>query len=590
VSNRQLTNQPTNQQELKRIATKRRSQADVGTLTEEELCAAIDKSTGFIRFTLRKRRNNDEDSEDSAQGSSGLSAKQDTVLQSGAGRGQQQASQCANKKTKLLGEANLVQPIHPAAAQKKEAARKQVDTSLSAKAADSSRDEESASSSTIQQEDVNNNAPPPKHPDCWHLESVTSFKRWYSERLVALADYLPSFLKSGLDNLKFLNHPKLMNDDVLQAIDITNHSHRLLIVETVRSELPPVDFCNLLESSISNDQVSAQDLFQQLEINHLFRESNIHLNPACANTIVQFRHLNLDLPLGYRARLSAALDYLTERFETPRERAISKQSSADSSGSGGDVEMETSEASATSSSSSKDSIKSIVLMRQHQPTDHLTPPESGEFQGADNKENHAASQTNENSRPPPSETKVPQKCNVIRAADRGLLYCKTGSASSLVSEVARKLEAAAAQKNAGGPMFQRQPIAAARKINNKTSPAPLSGPQTEKESTLDAATPKSGAFVPVKSVCWPPLRGTSQSADKSAKMDATAGASNGAKRTAQPRAKEIDTGIVCGNEQMQSQEERVMSKLPKSKPAPPAKPAKLAVGSKFNQVDLSQRL
>lgn len=558
-------------QELTRIASNQRSQADAGTLTDEELCAAIDKDSGFIRFTLRKRRNNqDEDSEFS------LSSQQipSTNIE-GASGASRQVGEVSIKKTKLNPSPSVERSLADQVANLVDAQLNAIETKSEISSKLNSNVNETSDDNKQPHHDYNNNNNE-GNLSITHKQNIQKLKQWFSLNLAGLVEYSTMFLQNGFDNLEFLNHSELMNDHLLKSMGIDNESHRVLVIECVRNELPMVNFAQLFKEIDGNewDQRLSLKVLQILQLGQLIGDVNCKLD-----SIEQLKSIaeSLDQPLGYRVRLSVALDTLAEKQSTQQNHnSLNKQASTESN----DMELDTSQASATSSSS-KESIKSIVLVKPVE-VDEL---EATKSERPDTDDNCKTKNTHK-------ENEIVREDSKQQTTDRPQMV---GKASSLVSEVARRLEAAAAQKSFES---NQKPVAALRRINNNnniiikpSNAQPKSAIDNTKSSQLKS--PSAKQFVPVKSVCWPP-KNTSLQSDKvvqnhQLKEPAISSELINIKMTHLKQG-QYDRNSGVYNNSLTGAATQGVNKL-RPKPAPPAKPAKLvAVGNKLSNIDLNNKL
>lgn len=416
---------------MRKITTDRhKTQVDAGSLTDEDLCATIDKDSGYIRFTLRKRKNNGSNEDASSMIGHGPSS----MIDSGSAQESNQASTVA-KKSRL--------------------------------------------NSFVASDMTEFTFKPNK------VESM-KVRDWFASNLVALCDYADTLIASGFDSLKFFNDTHLINDETLEAIGILDESHRMLIIDRVRSQLPKSNLDDLLQPLDSDSKRISQELFEVLLMDCLKSTGNIVDFESLKSNLVK------KLPLGYSLRLKLALESIDKLINSQQpepeavdqQQQLSKQVSTDSS----ELEMDTSKASGTSSSS-KESVRSIVMLpiaqrappqqsiekqsvQREQPTEverlsPITPTEKlindiGKAPKAEPEPDIEDTQQTEREKPEPTD-KVARN-TTIEKRSVALVTRSSSGCGSLVSEVARRLEAAA-QTN--GPKLK--PVAAARKFSGTPS-------------------------------------------------------------------------------------------------------------------------
>lgn len=630
---------------------------DAETLTDEELCAAVDRSSGYIKFTLRKRRNNDAHGDEQNRQVVALSNREEVASllkqlesESSGNRKHRTNSigQLSTKKTRLNscdGNETVARELVSLRRGQRhsfvdELSSKRFDGTLDAGQTDSiqlpqattkeganDRNNDSKSNASVAQLKLN------------ERQAKAQVKQWFSTRLAGLVEYAEKFIQNGLDDVQYYNHPKLITDSMLRAFGIDNASHRLLIIDRITNELEPVQFGDLLGKTkpTADDKILIlSELLVLLNLNNLFHDEqcssylNMQLKDEDSIRSLKAEPFFGKLLVGHRARLSAALDHMCENFSQRKDISkkesgesepgkVSKQTSVESSVSG-EVDMDASQASATSSSS-KDSIRSIVSLKQ-QPISSDEPsakPPSAILDQSSSSINLAKADLRdanapiekdrktaeealaEEEKPRTTDTKVVKSSQPAYSGFNRLSQHQTGS---LVSEVARRLEAAAAS-NGQNNNFQR-PIAATRRINggNSAGNAENSPKECSKRPTPSsdvhcsnkplAELKQTSAFVPVKSICWPPKKNQSSGRDSTGSVNQlpTAGKLNVCSKlpseSTETKSSANDDLKEEKTQQQVSAGAATLNKPSRPKPAPPAKPSKLVV-SKFS-TDHSQRL
>lgn len=341
-------------------------------------------------------------------------------------------------------------------------------------------------------------------------------QRFFQRKLPALMDYVQPLLTNGF-HFSMLNHDAFLNDSLLSKVGIAQETHRQLIMRTVQSEMSQVDLDALLDKL--DERAPVADLFDRLHLNR--DESIVTLDAA--------KELVGKLTIGEAARLAAALEHLDGKL---------KQASAEINMDldGGELEQ------ITSSSSSRDSIKSIIV------APNFSQSSTGNLE------------SKENQTPP----------ELSNDSDQASLV-KSGFNGSLVSETARRLEAAALA-NSSRQIQTDTPIAATRRLRSSHLD------QSSPTSKLDDNEPDR-RVTPTKTEAkvlaeWPP---------KSSQVE-----------PARVRVAEIRSSLQRANSSSNETEQQITAtnkpQVRPSKPAPPAKPAKLAIGAKLNLELASQRL
>lgn len=656
---------------MKKISTKQRSQLnDAQTLTEEELCATIDKNSGYIRFTLRKRRNQSEQDEEGEKGV----AKTKIPALNGSSVPQQirdikraDALCAAAKKTRfhlscdkspakdvasILGSrrhselsSNSILSVQTNKLDNHiSAATIQNQSPLSSSQNDTVVD---ASVRVLKPSDLNNNTNI-AHLKLIDKQAAFNLKQWFSINLAGLIEYSQKFIQNGFDNLQFLNNPTLMNDQLLELIGIQDQSHRILILDRIYKELNEVNFDHLFNNldQRTNQKLitSSIDLLKVLQLGHLVSVPDIDksfddLSTSESVNLWKEKYCS-NLPLGYRIRISSAIDFLLNKYllldnkkqhsqlsrSNLEQQPITKQASVESNPSS-EVDMDVSQASSvttTSSSSSKDSIKSIVQMKQPQVSEETGKINQGDDRQLETKLNDSSDtktkiEAKENEEETfnssmnaevieqskkvdditstitilPIQSKIDEDKPALVVLGAG----KQGRTGSLVSEAARKLEAVAAQKSSG--MFQ-VPVAAARRINNGprvksqasasnnvsrdnnksslTDKQPHRQPKAnedDKKSQQTTVFRNKTHFVPVKSINWPPKKqGKDSETLSNDNNNGTLGKSSSYQRHAEDLNSKKNSQDINKENNLERQTEQVVKSRPK--PALPAKPAKLA--------------
>lgn len=602
------------------------------------MCATFDKSSGYIRFTLRKRRKQTE--EDDERRLPKLAAHQvsgNSLPQKLRDMKRADALCAAAKKTKFYNsyersELNLVQDATNILG----ARRHSELTSESISSIQGKQEQPNLSSSQSKLDTIlageklpdsnnNNNSAYLKFID---KHAACNLKQWFSTNLAGLIEYSSKFLQNGFDNVKFLNHPLLMNEQLLKLVGIQDESHRILILNRVNKELNEVSFEHLFDRFIKQEpgeKLTPSKLFAILELGHLLYsdiEDKFNFNTRESVQVFSEKYI-ANLPLGYRARLSSATDFLLNKSLIPTEQPlkeqvkqqIDKQASIESNPS--EVDMDTSQASSvtTSSSSSKDSIKSIVQVKQQQQDTEETatvggevnqgeerPPEPSLADSYGAKKKIEAGQVlsspkeraeREKKRQSERESIVDESPSAMEAGKSDtdtpvVSVISTGKgvrSGSLVSEAARRLEAA--QKNSGPTL----PVAAARRINTNLKAPQVSNSFLGKKNTFlvnqeqersdkkpqQAVQRNTPAFVPVKSINWPPKSDSDKSVAETPSSDGCRSNKFSYQRYIEDinsrTSQEINKENCAKQDHQQQQQQLVKGRL---KPALPAKPAKLA--------------
>lgn len=623
-------------------------------MTDEELCATIDKDSGYIRFTLRKRRNQTDQEEGKESAAPSMPALNgSSVPQQIRDTKRADALCAAAKKTRLL-----LSYEKPSAEDIGSVLGSRRHSELSSNNISSVKDKFNNISTTIQSQplsssqndinmtasvsdsrpsDLNNNSGIASQLKLSDKQAAFNMKQWFSVNLAGLIEYSQKFIQNGFDNIQFLNHPTLMSDQHLKLIGIQDQSHRILILDRIYKELKEVDFDNLLNSSnIDNQKLTISSLFEALQLSHLVSASDIDKNfdLSTSESVNLFKEKYCSsLPLGYRIRISSAIDFLLNKClvninkeqQQPQlsreESPIIKQASVESNSS--EVDMDISQASSvttsSSSSSSKDSVKSIVQMKQQQrvfkgtikQADALEPHETKSSDSSGAKEEAVKRKVDQEQNNSPMEIQVIEqskkvddvttKTTTVSSQNKidgdkpivaSMLANKQGRTGSLVSEAARKLEAVAAQKNSG--VFPI-PVPAARRINNgsQVRAQALSSNKVSRETNRSSLVDKLQTaevddkkvqqttvfrnkvpFVPTKSSNWPPKK-------QGALPEASLGNDNTITIDKPPCQRFSEDSNCLTNCQdiikeidAKQQQEQVVKSRPK--PALPAKPAKLA--------------
>lgn len=529
---------------------------NTASLTDEDLCASVDKSSGMIRFTLKKRRMRSED-----------------------------------ESCQSLGGSTSNSSLH-------DAATNHQDTSI--KKTKFNEDQESAQAPPHPQQQQQQ----PDSPDASRRsksKSIQQLGHWFEKHLVGLTDYVDKFTQNGFDQVHFLNHPSLINDETLRLIGIEEESHRLLIVERIASEMPLVDFEPILrEMRVSQCPSRVQKLGELLELDP--NQLSSCSKDSCDEENDLLRNAAQKLPIGHRVRLLSVLDLLGAGREN-RLKLCWQQSSTDS----GEIEMDTSQISATSSSS-KESIKSIVSKPPLPPPSEIeirgepeAPAEQSDPQSAAAKE--AAEAPARPEKQPEQQIEMKQIAPAANQDEnvRPKMTTKVWSSNrtSLVSEAARKLEMAAAASQASQfrpPQRPQAPVAAVRKSTVRSAASNQQQQQQEAGPGTVAKKEEKGVLPPVKSICWPPKTTNHDDETEQASTNcAQSVGSTGMDSVAADSKPTTKTNTVVSNRlsyqrmlfEEKSRAASAAASSIKTKPAPPAKPAKLS--SKF-ATDLNNRL
>lgn len=283
--------------------------------TDQDLSAAIDKSSGYIRLTLKKRRTEPESTSTSEKSTdTGSPATEPTA----AGETKTSKLVAAAAATRPSGAGQMAVRRHSelAAATGATASRLEASNSLASLAANQHQ-----------------------HQHHHQQHQLEALRRWFGCNLPGLVEYHSRFVLHGLDSLGFLNNPKLLDDELLSLIGIDDHSHRLLILETVRNRLAPVE----LETKLAQSKpLTVAALLQVLDLN-CYNSASGDQNQD--QDWARLRSLSKSWPLGHRRRLEAALGLASCDLLRNSRAQLSQQSSLESS---------------STSSSSRASVKSIV--------------------------------------------------------------------------------------------------------------------------------------------------------------------------------------------------------------------------------------
>lgn len=358
--------------------------ADAETITDEELSATIDENSGLIRFTLRKRRNN-QDACEQTSNQQQANINDDNTLnisnQAPLDATQNENIADGHYEVGLMMSQDNNDDKYMSSAAKKSKLTSHVSfdsTSLLQQAQHRTNRRFSEIDSTR---------------EC-KLPPTSEFGSWFSSKLAGLIEYEPRFVSNGFDNLQFMNHPNLMSDHLLKSIGIDNESHRMLILETIKQNLPIVDFKTIISvcSSENGDHemvTSIGQLLQLLKLDYLIETSEFNelctrfLNDKSAIELLRCRSME-NLNLAHRIRLSLALDEIDNLNEfklhakSKQEPILTQQSSIESTTSN-DISQSSSDAICsssfaaiddidltsheTSSSSDLQSIKSVVSIK-----------------------------------------------------------------------------------------------------------------------------------------------------------------------------------------------------------------------------------
>lgn len=552
--------------------------SNAASLTDEDLCASVDKASGVIRFTLRKRRMQSEDECQSLNSLSREASLQDPVK-----------LDTMKKKTKYhAAEANVEQPT---------------------KQASMSETEKNGTSRIVSSSQR-------------ITTSSHQLRQWFETNLVGLAEYVEKFTQNGFDHLQFLNHPKLINDETLKLIKIEEESHRLLIVERIASELPLVDFEKIIGDAHDIDaKFSWAKLFEILQLD--LPSSCIEEAKCCPSMldyIISLRQAAQNLTVGQKFRLLSALDHLEANCEKSKDcDELVKQNSTES----GELEMDTSQ---TSSSSSKESIKSIVSKPSFQPetkeeTKNVDHPETvaiSQSSGSEKQTSPAGSGQSHNHQEIQTDPAQPQQDENVRPRLTTKIW--SSNRTSLVSEAARKLEMAAAaaqatQVNPRGPQRPPPPVAAVRKstATGRLAVGRKEEPNQQKLTTQEIVANAEPKRVPpprppqaaAKSICWPPPKASSreepaeEGVSRGKQMDPVDyGSASSVVDSTSFKAGNAPASRLSYQRMLFEEKSKAAaaaaaasstSVKTRPKPAPPAKPAKLVI-SKFASQDLNQRL
>lgn len=410
----------------------RKSKVDVATITDDELSAAIDEASGYIRFTLGKRRkDHDQDTQ--------------TMLE------QPIEPVDGHKKADQNSESNVA----------RSEATRQSDESCAIKRSRLTKSIEQSFNETSSPKLVRRYSEQPTQiVDISSSSSFADFGQWFSINLPGLIEYQSKFISNGIDSLSFMNHPQLINDDVLFSVGIDNESHRELIKETVKTDLPKVDFMSITEADKST---TVEKFLSKLQLIHLSAPNLVeisHNTLVDRNSCAILKRIATNWTLGHQLRLLTAID------------AISTQLSFNDEVSKEDDDMVTSQT--FSSSSSKESIKSIILVKNE------TIKHDDNADGVNNKitsiddaredsERHRADKPTQlnvrqtvevKAKTEPAQLEEPQlPAQPVNIARSGM----SGKPLSLVSQVARRLEEEKGLQLRGPMPFG--PVAATRNLN-----------------------------------------------------------------------------------------------------------------------------
>lgn len=424
---------------------------DAETTTEDELSAAIDEHSGYIRFTLRKRRKEtDQNTHQTARNTNGHKS-------------------------------NMIQNI---------------DRSINAK---KSRLTSSFEDENVQKSDVNNgslrrfseqtNISPRILDDTIGNDSlaVTELSQWFSINLPGLIEYYQRFVSNGFDCTRMMNHPKLMNDEILKMIGIDNESHRELIKETVRRELPVVDL------RVPANNPTVQQIASHLKLDHIMNSLDLTSSGPLNDrkTFCLFKQSIEHLPIGYKIRFQSALE--ENNLESSESTIFNDES-------------ETLTSQTFSSSSSRESIKSIILMQTKvtatKQEEAITRSDSVSSDHSETPVNEMR-ETNEQmtvdlKSPTQNELDVGAKLQKIYTkpeSDASLEERTEEQSENLVSNFARRLEDEIGKKE----NFQgSKPVAAMRRINickdepKQNMPIIANLRSVQKRSDLDTQDLKEG--------------------------------------------------------------------------------------------------
>lgn len=297
---------------------------DAGTLTDDELSAAIDKESGYIRFTLRKRRkdhcNRDtqtcDPSTDQDNRAISNELSQTKLHEQKSSKDPEQP--LMSKRTRLTGSFEAEQS-EPAMSDTQSGRRYSEQVNLSTRRTNSLTQE--------------------------------SIHHWFAVNLPGLVEYKDKFLVNGFNDLRMMNHLKLVNDQSLIAIGIEDESHRELIKDTISNDLPKVDLGELVK--VTND-TSIQDMLMGLKLAHLLTRDHSEILSRRVTDLEALHSLipmTEGWPVGYKNRLLWAVEAIADELD-------------ENDSSMTNDEADTTRVSQTFSlSSSQDSIKSIVMMR-----------------------------------------------------------------------------------------------------------------------------------------------------------------------------------------------------------------------------------
>lgn len=348
-----------------------------------------------------------------------------------------------------------------------------------------------------------------------HDEAEVQMRSFFQRKLAALMDYVQLLLANGF-HFSMLNHDAFLNERLLSKVGIEQESHRQLILLAVKSETERLDLDALLDKL--DQQAPLMDLLKRLHL-----PSERHLS-----SITAARAWASELPIGQAVRLTTALDQLEAKMSRLADEV--------------DMELEGAEVEQTSSSSSRDSIKSIVVAPSYA---------------------HQVASNRQESK----ENLEPIAPSLVKPATSG----------SLVSEAARRLEAAALASNRRGSQ-DIIPVPATRRVKSAqvelTSSAKMSTePDTAAMQDRQVAATSSAKPTAKVLAKWPP-RSLQDVPTKTSVADRRSG---------------LEQPDDTSTELKQPVAASTSSSRP-AKPAPPAKPAKLAVGAKLNLHLASQRL